>query len=65
MHDFIRPILGVAPVFVIVLLKKQGLSSMGFHKKNLGVALLLGLAFLVIAFILYSGDNSRKTATAL
>ena len=38
---------------------------MGFHKKNLGVALLLGLAFLVIAFILYSGDNSRKTATAL
>jgi len=54
-HRVVRPILGVAPAFVIALLRKQGLSSIGFHTKNLGKALLLGLVFSVIALMLYSG----------
>jgi len=54
-NDFIMPILYATPVFVIIFLKKQGLSSIGFHKKNLGSVLLLCLAILIFTQMLYSG----------
>jgi len=51
----LRPILMVAPCLIIVLVRKQGFSSIGFHKKNLGSALLLGLIFSIIVQMLYLG----------
>jgi len=51
----LRPILMVAPCFIIILVRKQGLSSIGIHKKKLGFALLLGLIFSIIAQMLYIG----------
>jgi len=45
----------VAVCFVIVLVKKQGLSSIGFRKKNLWSALRLGLLFSIIPLVLNDG----------
>lgn len=54
-NNVIRPIAMVLPCIVIIFVKKQGLSSIGIHKKNLGAALLLGLVFSAIALMLYWG----------
>lgn len=45
----------VVPCIAIVLIRKQGLASIGIHKKHLGAALLLGLCFSIITHFLYSG----------
>ena len=48
-------ILLVAACFAVVIIKKQGLSSIGFRKKNLWPALRLGLLFSIIPLILNFG----------
>ena len=45
----------LAPVIVYVLVKDGSLSSIGFHRKNLGRALLVGLVFSAIALSLREG----------
>ena len=42
----------VVPVIAIILIRGQGLSSVGIHRKQLGAALGLGLVFSAIAIIL-------------
>ena len=45
----------LAPMIVYVLVKERSISSIGFHKKNLGRALLVGLAFSALALSLREG----------
>jgi len=53
--NYISPVLYVAPVFIIVFIKKQGLSSVGFHKKDLKSVLLLCLALFALTQMMWSG----------
>jgi len=48
-------LLKVAIIFAIVLISKQGISSLGFHKQNLWFALRLGFFFALIPLILNNG----------
>jgi len=41
------------PCIALVLIRKQGLSSIGFHRKNLLPALLTGVIFSVLVLVLY------------
>jgi len=45
----------VVPVIILLLINKQGLSSIGFHRKHLWSALRLGLIGSIIPLLLYSG----------
>ena len=48
-------VIWLAPVFIYVLIKERSLASIGFHKKNLGRALLIGLVFSALALSLREG----------
>jgi len=45
----------LAPMLIYVLVKERNLTSIGFHKKNLGRALLIGLVFSALALSLREG----------
>ena len=45
----------LAPMFVYVLVKERSLASIGFHRRNFGRALLVGLAFSALALSLREG----------
>ena len=55
LNEAIFALVMVTPCFVIVLAKREGLSSIGIHKENLYYALLLGIIFAVISLMLYRG----------
>jgi len=48
-------IIWLAPMFIYVFVKNRNFASIGFHRKNLGRALILGLVFSVLALSLREG----------
>jgi len=51
----IYALVNIAPLIIIVHAKKEGLSSIGIHKKHFLAALCLGLVFSVVALMIYRG----------